>query len=312
VIGSIDDPRVLARIGAACGDAAHGVRHRLTTAAHKEAEGQSGTREEGATEDVANALDAIDALGDLLTERLNGELTAADGKKVRIEFRTEKAPQGEENAFGLDLGVGVIIETPGYSAHKAILVQCKRMYGLGAGGTFHKMREDGEAQARDMLSITPASFFFLFNSGDAGDLFKMMRPQPYPMYPWFTEHRPWEPEYFDPGVTVLSAARVLAMADGAKASGRAFPVGAAEVLAASVPLGEFIVGLFAPCHVGDVRLPVLQLATPPTRRKETTGGLDVPVPPLGTLEPRRFFEFRFTKEGEVREKERPKKTRGKK
>src|SRR5580698_5350682 len=136
MIGSIDDPRVLARIGAACGDAAHGVRHRLTVAAQKEAEGQSGTREEAATEDVANAIDAIDALGDLLTERLNGEQTAPDGKRVRIEFRTEKAPQGEENAFGLDLGIRVAIETPGYSARKAILVQCKRMFGLGAKGTF--------------------------------------------------------------------------------------------------------------------------------------------------------------------------------
>ena len=104
---------------------------------------------------MANALDAIDALGDLLTERLNGEQTTADAKKVRIEFRTEKAPQGEENAFGLDLGIRVIIETPGYSAHRAILVQCKRMFGLGAGGKF-----SGQYSARTRFDALLVLRFF--------------------------------------------------------------------------------------------------------------------------------------------------------
>ncbi len=310
MIGSIDDPRVLARIGNACGEAAGHVRHRLTAAAHKEAEGQAGTREEAATEDLADAIDAIDALGDLLTKEVNREETTSDGKRVRIEFKTEKAPQGEENAFGLDLGIRIIIETPGYSAQKAILVQCKRMFGQGATGAFNKLRGDGERQARDMLSITPASFFFLFNSGDKKDLFGMMRSPPYLAFPWDFESAPWPPDYFDPGVTVLSAARVLAMADGANAAGRAFPIGAAEVLPASRPLGEFVAGLFAPCLVGDVRLPLLQLATPPKRRKEIEGGLDAPVPALGALEPKRFFEFRFSKEGGSRDRESPRKRRG--
>ena len=320
MIGSIDDPRVLTRIGTACGEAAGAVRERLTRAAHKEAEGQSGTREEAATEDLATAIDDIDALGERLAESLNTEETTADGKQVQITFKTHKAPQGEENAFGLDLGIRVSIETPGYSAQKAILVQCKRMFGMGAQGVFKKLRGDGEKQARDMLSITPASFFFLFNSGDTDDLLQMMR-SPHPLFAWRLERvhrlsrdvaeterrRPWS--YFDPGVTVLPAARVLAMSDGAKVAGKGFPIGAADVLAASVSLGEFIAGLFAPCLVGDMRLPLLQLATPPTRRGKIGGGVDVPVPPLGSLEPKRFFELRFSKEGDARDHQRPRKKR---
>jgi hypothetical protein len=311
MIGSIDDPRVLTNIGSACGEAASGVRRHLTRAAQKEEAGQAGTREETATEAVADAIDDIDVLGDLLTERLNGNETTADGKQVRIEFSTEKAPQGEENAFGLDLGIRVIIETPGYSAQKAILVQCKRMYGLGAQGEFTKLRDDGEQQARDMLSITPSSFFFLFNSGEPGDLFRMMR-SPYPLLPWRFDGEPSPLPYFDPGVTVLPAARVLAMSEGAKAEGKSLPTEAASVLPASVPLGEFVAGLFAPCFVGDVRLPLLQLAAPPKERNGISGGIDAPVPALGSLEPKRFFEFRFSKEKGAGGPERPKrrKSRG--
>ena len=220
---------------------------------------------------------------------------------------TEKAPQGEENAFGLDLGIRVIIETPGYSAQKAILVQCKRMTGLGAKGIFKKLRGDGVKQARDMLSITPSSFFFLFNGGDAHDLLEMMRA-PYPLLQRF-EPPNWPSSYYEPGVTVLSAARVLAMAEGAQMAGRPFPVKAAEVLPGSIPLGEFIAGLFAPCLVGDVRLPLLQLATPPRLRQQLTGGLDVPVTGLGTLQAKRFYEFRFSKESGAHGRDRPKRER---
>lgn len=305
MIGSIDDPRVLTRIGRACGKAAEAVRDRLTKAARKEAEGQSGPREEAET---GNLADAIDALGEGLTAGLNSDEPAADGRQVRITFSTEKAPQREENLFGLDLGIRVIIETPGYSAQKAILVQCKRMSGLGADGKFKKLRGDGERQARDMLSITPASFFFLFNSGDPDELLQMIRSL-HPLFRWRLERRPWLWSYFDPGITVLPAARVLAMAEGAKAEGKRIPIDAAKVLAASVPFGEFIVGLFAPCLVGDVRLPLLQLATPPKRRGEITGGLEVDVPPLGSLQPNRFFEFRFSKEGDPQDHQRPKKKR---
>ena len=79
MIGSIDDPRVLTNIGSACGVAAGSVRERLTRAAHKAGDGQGGTREETATEDIANAIDDIDALGDLLTHGLNGYEPTPDG-----------------------------------------------------------------------------------------------------------------------------------------------------------------------------------------------------------------------------------------
>ncbi len=295
MIGTIDDPRVLVTVGTACGAAAHDVRERLDKAAVKEAEGQAGTREEVSTEAV---VEAIDAIGASLQEHLGHESdqTAQDGRRIRIEFSTEKAPQGEENAFGLDLGIRIIIETPGYLAHKAILVQCKRMFGSGRTASFAKLREDGEKQARDMLSVSPASFFFLFNSGAPDALLRMMMLLPAVLL--WTPDGPWScAPYLDPGVSVLPATRVLAMSDAAKAAGTKMPISAPEVLAGSVPLGHFIVGLFGPCMVGDPRLPVLQLATPPKRRKGMATGLDAPVPALGGLEPKRFFEFRFTKEG---------------
>jgi len=94
MIGSIDDPRVLARIGNACGEAAEHIRHRLTTAAHKEAEGQSGTREEAATEDLADAIDAIDALGEALvrtTERMLAELVTT-GRPKNQAVTVRKCP----------------------------------------------------------------------------------------------------------------------------------------------------------------------------------------------------------------------------
>jgi len=294
MIGTITNRNVAVEVGQAFGEASGAVRERLHRAAAREAEGQAATREDTFTDDLADALDRV--IADRL-EQLS-ETLSTSGSNVRIEFESTKAPQGEEADFGLDLGVRVIIETPGYAAQKAILVQCKRMYGVGNAGTFPKLRGDGEDQAKKMLEVTPASFFFLFNGGDEHDLLEMMASAT--LLPWDEPFR-WfhlprvHPDYFDPGVAVLPAARVLAMSEASLASKTSLPIGARDVLAGSVPLGHFIAGLFAPCFVGDVRTPILQLATPPKDRQEIRG-LDAQVPELGQLKARRFHKLKVVKQ----------------
>lgn len=295
MIGTITNRNVAVEVGQAFGEASGAVRERLDRAAAREAEGQAATREDTFTDDLADALDRV--IADRL-EQLSEKLSNS-GSNVRIEFGSTKTPQGEEADFGLDLGVRVIIESPGYTAQKAILVQCKRMYGVGNAGTFPKLRGDGEDQAKKMLEVTPASFFLLFNGGSEHELLELMAsatllPWDEP-YLWF-HHPRIHRDYFDPGVAVLPATRVLAMSEAAKASNGQMPVGARDVLAGSVPLGHFIAGLFAPCFVGDVRTPVLQLATPPSFRDEI-GGLDAEVPELGHLKAKRFHRLKVTKRG---------------
>jgi hypothetical protein len=200
--------------------------------------------------------------------------------------------------LGLDLGIRAIIETPGYVPQKAILVQCKRMYGVGSSGQFPELPSRGEEQAEKMLKVTPASFFFLFNEGSRHQLLEMMRSAA--LMPWGEPYR-WymHPEnhgdYFDPGVAVLPAMRVLAMSQAAKVSQCTMPAGARDVLAGSGPLGHFIAGLFAPCFVGDARVPILQLATPPNKRGDISG-LDAEVIELGHLKAKRFHKIKIVKD----------------
>jgi hypothetical protein len=296
MIGTITNRNVALEVGSAFGGAAGAIRNRLEGAVKREAEGRAATREDTFTDDL------VDAMAGQISVRLaqSSERLSTPPGNVKIEFEATKAPQGEENDFGLDLGVRVIIESPGYSTQKAILVQCKRMYGRGSSGTFPKLRGDGEEQAKKMLEVTPASFFFLFNGGREDDLLEMMGSAA--MWPWDEPYR-WfppsmiHPEYFDPGVAVLPATRVLAMSQAAKTSNTKLPTGARDVLAGSVPLGHFIAGLFAPCFVGDVRTPILQLATPPGRRAEVSG-LDAEVPGLGQLKAQRFHKLKIVKSGQ--------------
>jgi len=285
-------------IGDACGAAARDVRERMDRSKRRVDQGQAATREDTYTDDLADAMDEI---GEAIRQRIQTAEhgLAAAGSNVHVEFSTEKAPQGEEDSFGLDLGVRLIIETPGYSSEKAILVQCKKMYGSGSSGTFTKLAADGEKQANDILKVSPASFFFLFNAGAPDDLLDMMRSMPLVFPPWepFYPHPIYRHEaYFDPGVTVLPAVRVRAMSKASKEAGVKLPIGARDVLAGSVPLGHFIATLFSPCFVGDVRKPIVQLAAPPTARGSVSG-LDAAVPELGALKAGRFHTLWITKAG---------------
>lgn len=304
MIGTIGDPRLVIAVGDACGAASRRVRERMEQALKKEKDGQAACREEVFTEEI---VDVIDDMGRALAEEIGSlSMNFANEKPpkgIALEFSSEKAPQGEENDFGLDLGLRIVINTPGYVMNKAILVQCKRMYGGAAsGGCFPKLHDDGEKQAVDMLKVSPASFFFLFNAGDPRDLLKMMGPGlTYPLWPlwdWADPGLVWGTQYFDPGVAVLPATRVLAMSKAAKESGVGFPTNASDLLPGSVPLGHFIASLFAPCFVGDVRTPVLQLATAP-RLRDSVSGVDADVPAIGPMKKktRRFQKLSVTKTG---------------
>lgn len=125
----------------------------------------------------------------------------------------------------------------------------------------------------------------------------MMQSMPlvFPPYEPFYPYPIWRHEaYFNPGVTVLPAVRVLAASRAAKAVNTKLANDAPSVLAGSVPLGHFIATLFSPCFVGDVRTPILQLATPPKLR-ESVSGLDAAVPELGHLKAGRFHKLKITK-----------------
>jgi hypothetical protein len=292
MIGTISGSNVAVEVGSAFGHASNAIRERLEKAVAREKQGQAATREDTFTDDLVDAME--ESLKQQFAKISADATTTGD---VRIEFESTKAPQGEESAFGLDLGIRVIIDTPGYSAHKAILVQCKRMRGLGSTGQYPKLRDDGETQAAKMLALTPASFFFLFNGGDLKELFKMMDstlPFPWPEPYWPAAGRPHPFEYFDPGVTVLPATRVLALSKASKGASAKLPTAAPQVLAGSVPLGHFVAGLYASCFVGDPRTGILQLATPPTQRA-LVSGVNAEITQLGSLNAKRFQTIRITK-----------------
>ena len=287
MIGTTTNPSAAVEVGEAFGAASAESRARLDRAHKREKQGQAATREDTFTDDLVDEME-----GTIQERLLRTAVDLSEKGKVRIEFEATKAPQGEETSFGLDLGVRVIIESPGYSIEKAILVQCKRMYGTDAKGTFPKLKKDGEKQARDMLSVTPASFFFLFNRGSQQDLWKLMRPAGFESWPllWLRPDLAPLHHYFDPGIAVVPATRILALSH----SSSPFPTGAKDVLAGATPLGQFISELFAPCIVGDPRRPIIQLATPPAQRG-SAGGLDANVPSLAGLNSKRYHRLKITK-----------------
>lgn len=300
MIGTITNNRIAVEIGEAFGAASSAARHRLERSRRREEQGQPGAREETYTEDLMDAVD----------EAIREHITAATaslarrGSNVRVEFEATKAPQSEEADFGLDLGIRAIIDTPGYSVEKAILVQCKRMYGSGGDGTFRELRGRGEDQAAKMLAVTPASFLFLFSAGEHEELWRLMGTDGPPFWPdwfpfWPDSYWARAPEriprhYFDPGVSVVPATRVLAASQAARHEGRSVSIRAAEVLQGAAPLGHFMAALFGPCLVGDPRSPILQLATPPSLR-EAVHGLEAEVPELDHLRARRFHSIKFVK-----------------
>ncbi|WP_325311353.1 hypothetical protein [Longimicrobium sp.] len=169
----------------------------------------------------------------------------------------------------------VDILTPGYFTSKALLFQCKRMYPPLQQPRFDEIPGRGERQARDMLAITPASFFLLFNFGEQQSLADLAWGDFQRSAEWFWG-RPWHDfeiggAAFDLGVAIVPAARILGLSEGASMTNGKFPTEAATILAGASPLGVFMADLVCSCLVGDTRPMVRQLVTAPAQHAINEG-----------------------------------------
>lgn len=90
------------------------------------------------------------------------------GAELRLELSFKKFTQFDENKIGADIGVILKVQTRMHKTEKAILLQAKRL--KPSKNVFsptckydEMMSTRGKSQAENMLSITPASFFLLYN-----------------------------------------------------------------------------------------------------------------------------------------------------
>lgn len=313
MIGDIADPRVADAIGSAFGGVAGEMRGRADRSREREAEGQRGTREDTYTDIL------IDEMGGRLAEGIAERLRAVvpDDFEAEIEFHATNFPVGEECKYGADIGIRTTIRTPHFFSVKGVLIQCKRMFPSPAasqGGSFPELRGRGERQAEDMLRITPASFFMLFNSGPqswlidtsgvpAGTICPMDGPIPHPKRGRLGSSCPyWANSHggiWDMGIALIPASRVLALSAAASTAGAQFPIDAATVLQGALPFGVFMTDLLAGCFVGDVREAVVRLTTPPHRRRDAELGLG-PDDPFRGFAIRRYLDINLSSTPEGR------------
>lgn len=284
MFGPFNDPRVAVGIGGVFGEASRRVEERRRRSMRRrERQGTSDRREESDTDDLIDDFEtAINAgIGDV-----HGQFVS-DGVRMDVEFHPTNVA-GEERRYGADFGVRLHIEGPNYNISKGVLFQCKRMYGPEAAPTFDELRGRGEEQARKMLSVTPASFFLLFNGAPAETVARWIKP-PAGLYPFYREFGPfpfpWREfwryiELRDPplprwntGVMVLPASRVYAESRVCRQQGSLLPLDAEHWIAGSLLLGVFMADAFGSCFVGGVRASVLRIVTPPTLRDLALDGV---------------------------------------
>ncbi len=280
MIGIIDNPIVTNGVGTLFGAAAQGIRENISEAFEEEfGEGQESVREEAYTREMVRQMRRI-INGRL--EELTGQI-AETGYEVSIEFLPSQLKK--EDVHGADIGIRVTVEVETAALVKGVLIQCKRMFGPPESPTYRELRgRRGQEQARKMLRITPASFFMLFNAGDQDHLLQYASVPDGMVCPVESDGRiprnirergvhecsHWRDSagsIWDMGVAIIPAARVLALSAKARIAGRSqIPVDAATILRGSLPLGVFVVDLFASCFVGDPRYDVVRLVTPPGKR----------------------------------------------
>jgi hypothetical protein len=97
-----------------------------------------------------------------------------NGLKVNLKARSNE--KSSESKIGADLGIVLKVDGNDFKMEKAILVQAKKAYVDGQEVVykelFKELNRDGQKvikgveQAEKMLKITPASFFFLYNSSE--------------------------------------------------------------------------------------------------------------------------------------------------
>jgi hypothetical protein len=281
MIGIINDPRVAVEIGTLFGGASGELRDNASDSLTHEEEGQRATREETYTDEIVRQMrGAIDSR----LREISGRLSNL-GTDVKIEFHPTQLPVEEERKYGADIGIRVTIRTSETISVKGILIQCKRMYGPKDSPSYPELRGRGERQANDMLRITPASFFMLFNFGSQEELLNYTSIPIGMMCP-LDENAPISPEkrsaigsncpiwaksagsIWDLGIAMLPATRVLFLSAGSVIKNTVLPIQARKILRGALPLGVFMVDLFASCFVGDPRQEIVRLVTPPKLRNE--------------------------------------------
>lgn len=201
--------------------------------------GDKRTREDSFTDQLLDRMDGA------IRERLEaiGRTLSNTGVSVSVAFESSNLTATEEHKYGADIGVRVTVRSPGFTSVKAVLIQCKRMYGPAGTPTFPELRGRGEEQAKKMLRITPASFFMLYSFGSqpslidlAGVPVGMMCPINDSLIPPTTAQALgsgcpfWhhsDGSIWDMGISLISASRVLAYSAAATGAGAPFPVDAA-------------------------------------------------------------------------------------
>jgi hypothetical protein len=253
------DPRIATAVGQAFGEAASSVGEKMGKSAIREERGERAYREDTITEEF------LDRFGEAINEAFAEirDPLAAIGAGVGVTFEAVNLPVADENIYGADLGIRVRVRTSRSDITKAILVQCKRAHLEGRGYVYQALYADGPAQAHDMLRLTPASFFFLFNHPTpANTQYVNARFTPLSAGWLVFASVVGLDAIADPSVTVMPAAQVEAVA---RTGGR-LPRQARDVLPGTAPLGYFMSAMFTTCFVGDPRPAVVRVATPPAQR----------------------------------------------
>ncbi len=165
MIGMIKDPRVGMGIGDLFGGVACDLRDRASESRHAEELGERGYREDSLTDELVHKMrGAISRRLETISDQFRQV-----GFETSIEFTPTNLPVSEETRYGADIGIRTVIRTNDIVIVKGMLIQCKRMYQRPVL-SYPELRGRGEQQAKDMLRITPASFFMLFNFGQQADL----------------------------------------------------------------------------------------------------------------------------------------------
>lgn len=299
MFGPFPDPSTAVEIGRIFGDAGEHIRQKRERSDKRASFGERARLETSDTDDLVDDFEV--GIRESI-ERVSDRLSQA-GPRVQIEFHSMNLQQGEENRYGADIGVRLHIAAAGFNISKAVLFQCKRMYRNRQSVSYDRLRGDGERQAEAMLSVTPASFFLLFNSEPPATVRNWMIPPvclsapelPAGILPfWFLLQKGIEPasSLWDPGITVLPATRIFAESRVYQRNGTPLPVDAEHWTRASVPIGVFMADLFGSCFVGDVRTSVLRRVLPPHLRDLSAMGID--DEDASMLPVRRLMDIRVT------------------
>lgn len=186
---------------------------------------------------------------------------------IRLEIACEESGSAER-VFGSDLGFCISIIGQGLTLRRAILCQAKRLHpergSFSASSRYGDLMEsDGRSQAQKMLSITPCSYFLLYNPSDLRSIVARS-PRSFEALDSL--------DYADDGILVLPAAFV------AGASGRSLQT-VTHLLPFTSSFVKFMVDDYVQGKLGDAgRRAVSASMTRDMRRAAEIGDLETPAP----------------------------------